>query len=140
VALNRFEPAMTPGSYKTYAVAAPRPTHWRDASCAEVDCEMYLHGWRTVVNAGSEADVYIRADHSRRHAVEALPDGRVAFTFEPGQQCFKAHQVKREIPELFVVRDGDWRWGANAQRRSPDDWVDDFRTHQDRLADRLKQG
>jgi hypothetical protein len=138
--LNRLQPAMSPQSYKTYAVAAPRATHWRDATCAEADCPMYANGWRTVVDAGSEADVYIRADRSRRHVAEVLPDGQVAFTFEAGQACFAQHRVKREIPELFVVRDGDWRWSRNAVRRTPEDWVDDFRTHQDRLADRLKQG
>ena len=40
------EPLLPSGSMKTYQMAQPLKTHWRPASCEEVDCPNYLSGWR----------------------------------------------------------------------------------------------
>jgi hypothetical protein len=134
-------PNLRPDAYKTFSVAAPRETHWRRATCEESDCEAYQNGWATTVDpeANPAAVHYIRHDCGRRFTEERLEDGRIRWTFEPGQSCFGEHRAQTR-PDLFLVRDGDWRWGANRCQLAVDDWVDTFRNHQDRLATRLQRG
>lgn len=139
----RVDPAGPVQAYKTYEVRAPRATHWRPATCAEVDCPNYLHGWRTILPAGSDLVDLVR--HSGRSYVETrAADGLVTFTFEAGQQCFAAstHQVPLDRPGLHLVRGGDWRadLGTIRQHVRPEDWVDDFATHQQQIADAVEKG
>ena len=72
------------------------------------------------------------------------PLGLTEFTFEAGQTCFVEHRVPLEREPLYVVRDGDWRGNPRGTapriHTRPDDWVDDFAEHQQRLADRFEQG
>jgi hypothetical protein len=141
----RLPPQMPATSYKTYQILQPVETHWRDATCAEAECEAYLRGWQTAVDESTELGQK-QARYIRKVAGRGFTEARVGpattFTFEPGQRCFRApHRVPLGRPEIFVVRDGDWRWGANARRHAnATDWVDDFGEHQQRLADRLAQG
>jgi hypothetical protein len=143
---NRVRPALAVSHMKTYGFASPLATHWRRATCAEVECGGYTHGWKTIVPADSEQAQYIRA-MSGRHFTEKQGDapGLAEFTFSPGQMCFRAadHRMPLERPPLFVVRDGDWRGNPTGNSRrhvSADDWVDDFRTHQDRIAQAHQRG
>ncbi len=132
---------------QSYRISAPLRTHWRPASCAEYECDAYLHGWRTVVPADSPAAEYIRHDTTRRHAETREPGGLACFTFEPGQRGFAGpahdHRVPTGRPERLTVRDGDWRGNPTGRIREhtrPEDFVDDFANHQQRLATRLAQG
>jgi hypothetical protein len=153
--LFRIEPKLPAGAMKTYAILRPTSTHFRPATCAEVDCPQYLHGWRTVVDESTDLGArqahYIRTQsgrsfHEQRDRTGVGVLGAVTFTFGPGQMCFRTadHRVPVGRPELFVVREGDWR--GNPRRTEPRvhkraaDWVDDFANHQDRLATRLGQG
>jgi hypothetical protein len=143
----RIDPRLPVGAMKTYAIVAPVTTHFRPASCAEVDCDAYRNGWTTVIDTatdlGGKQANYIRL-HAGRHFRATEIGGMVTFTFPPGQSCFRTHQVRLDRPEHFLVRDGDWR--GNPRGTSPyqhtraADWVDDFANHQQRLADRLNQG
>ena len=144
--VNRVTPALPAASMKTYQVAAPLATHWRPATCAEVGCPNYLNGWLTRVPFGSELAEEARGLRGRYHFVETREEGDAVFTFPPGQACFRAsaHQVPLERDPVFLVRGGDWRGNprgtpARAHRR-PEDWVDDFATHQQDLADRIERG
>jgi hypothetical protein len=121
----------------TYKITQPVATHWRPATCAEVDCGAWLHGWRTVVPTGSPQAAYIRADRSRHHLEEPLPGGLVEFTFGPGQTCFASdsHRVPLGRPQVFRVAptqgglvSGDVRTHSNGA-----DWVEDFSIHLDQL-------
>jgi hypothetical protein len=144
---NRLDPAMPAGSYKTYQLSAPRSTHFRPATCADVDCEAYLFGWQTTIDESTDlgrrqAD-YIR-HKSARHFIENQ-DGRLTvFTFEPGQTCFAQHQVRLERPPLFIVRGGDWRGNPRGEQpryhSRPEFWVEDFADHQAKLAEQLEKG
>lgn len=145
--LNRIMPRLPAGAMKTYAISAPTATHWRPATCAEVGCEPYTGGWRTSVDEASELGRrqahYIRKQ-SGRSFTEQREGALTIFTFEPGQACFASsgHKAPLGRPELFSVRGGDWR-GATGERRvhkRAEDWVDDFATHQQSLADRLARG
>lgn len=144
--VNRLDPALPAGAMKTYGIVAPLSTHFRAASCAGVDCEAYLNGWRTVVDTSSElgqrqAD-YIRKESGRLFTVEEPEPGQLVFVFEPGQKCFRQHRKRLDREPLYVVRDGDWRGnprGTTPRRHSgADAWVDDFASHQQTLADKLE--
>jgi hypothetical protein len=147
--LNRLAPPLPAGSMKTYQISAPRATHWRPATCAEVDCAAHVHGWRTVVDESTELGQR-QAHHVRKVAGRAYTEhrdeaGLTVFTFEAGQRCFAAdsHRLPVGRPEIYVVRGGDWRGNPRGDVRKharPADWVDDFAEHQQQLADRLAQG
>lgn len=140
----RLPPAGPPQIYETFSVKAPIATHWRPASCLEVECSAHVNGWRTTVLAGSNDEALLRqacsgtVDGHRRHFVElAQADGLVQFAFEPGQPCLavSTHVVPLERPELYVRRAGDWRAHLGEARHyaRADQWVDDFMVHQDRI-------
>lgn len=157
---NRIQPRLPASGMKTYALAAPLASHWRPATCEEVDCPSYLQGWKTIVDEATELGqrqaAYVRSEclddaqanrpavGGRRRYREAREAGLTVFTFEAGQRCFAAHQQPLEREPLYLVRGGDWRGnprGEPARRHvRPDDWVDDFAEHQQHLADRLERG
>lgn len=144
----RIVPQAPAGVYQTFQIAAPVATHWRDATCEQVDCPAYLNGWRTVIDErtdlGQAQAGYIRHDRSRKCAEQHMPDGLTAFTFERGQTCFQKHQARVERPELFVVRGGDWRGNpAGVEPRlhkNPDFWVEEFAENQDRMSTLVERG
>lgn len=144
--VNRITPKLPVHAMKTYTVAAPRATHWRAASCEEAGCRAHANGWVTVVDEatvqGQRQAHYIRRQSGRKFVEERTVAGTTRFTFEAGQTCFRPHEVPLERDPLFVVRGGDWRGATGENRRHvrAADWVDDFATHQDRLAARLAQG
>lgn len=139
----RLDPKLPVQAMKTYAVAAPKTTV--PATCVEIGCEHYLNGWRLRVE-GLPADLVHAATHSGR-TFERLEvaEGETWLVFAAGQPCFKAAEHLRSIstgPDQFGVFAGDWRARLGVIRRHtrPEDWVDDFATHQQTLADRLGQG
>jgi hypothetical protein len=139
--MHRIQPQLPVQAYKTYALRQRPAPRAREASCAEVDCPNYLHGWRTSLDPlihGAQI-AHVRADRTRKHVETRSVDGRVVFTFEAGQTCFQTHHV--EMRTLYLVRGGDWRAVTQPGRQlRSDQWVDDFGEHQQTLADRLAQG
>lgn len=144
----RATPQMPVGAMKTYQILAPRPTHWRPTSCANVDCPNHLHGWITKVDEstdlGKQQAWYIRNQSGRKFTEDRNTEpGITLFTFEAGQTCFRRHQERLDVPELFIVRGGDWRGNPTGDLRrheSADDWVEDFGENQLRLADQIEKG
>jgi hypothetical protein len=142
--LFRLDPLMPATAYKTYQVAMPLATHWRAASCAEIDCGYYLNGWQTIVPAGSELEALVRGS-GRRFTEERQPAGLIEFRFEPGQSCFResTHRLPVGRPERLFVRDGDWRdnpTGWKREHTSAEFWQEDFAEHQDRLKTAIERG
>lgn len=144
----RIEPKMPASAYKTYALRLPKQTHYRKATCQEVECDAYANGWVTKIDVttdlGQRQAKYI-ANHSGRSYTDVtridLPVRE--FMFPPGQQCFADHQVPLERDPLFIVRGGDWRGNPRGEMRShirAADWIDDFATHQQAIADAIEQG
>lgn len=143
---------MRPDEYQTYQIVAPPATHFRPATCAEIECMAYLHGWKTTVDPSSDLGAkqldYITKRSGRAFVSEKLATGLVEFTFEAGQVCFQAstHRVRLfEKPEIFVVRQGDRRLRSGAHRRftglhAAEDWRDHFANHQQGLRDVLERG
>lgn len=144
-----LEPALPPHQRQTYSILAPRPTHFRKATCAEVECPDYLHGFRATIDErtdlGQAQAHYIRRESGRGFTEEHDEQDHTVFTFHPGQVCFNAadHQLRLDRPELYVIRGGDHRGNPRGDVRrmsGPTPWVDDFGEHQQRLADKMQEG
>ena len=137
--VNRLEPALPAQHMKTYSIVAPKGTHWRKATCAEVDCTAHAKGWKTVVDEstdlGARQAAYIRNTARKGHR-ESREAGLTVFTFSAGTTCFTEHEVRTDRPEIYLVKGGDHRGNPRGDRteRTPEAWVDDFASHQDRLA------
>lgn len=144
--LSRIQPLMDAAAYKTYEVVSPLSTHFRQATCAEVDCPHYLNGWRVRVEALTPDLLHAARSSGRKHVEQSVTEGETWLVFEAGQPCFKANQHRTLVgrPPLYVVRDGDWRGNprgtkARLHQRS-DNWVEDFAEHQQKLADEIEKG
>ena len=147
--VNRPTPTLPAAAMVTYAVVTPTESHWRRASCEEVDCPNWRHGWETTIDEatvlGGQQAYYIRRQSGRRFT-EDRRGALVTFTFEPGQSCFARdqHAVPLERDPIFLVRGGDWRGNP---RHTPTkvhtravDWVDDMQTSLDRTRRRVEGG
>ena len=108
--LNRVTPVGPIQAYKTYSVRAPQSTHWRPATCEEVDCEAFLHGWVTALKTHQE-DLIDQVKRSGRAWSSLAADPfTTTFVFPPGTKCFAARSHRIQVrPEIYVVRAGDWR-------------------------------
>ena len=98
----------------------PKSTHWRRATCAEVDCPQYLMGWVTKVIVGSDMEGYVKADKTRKYKV--VNQGEInEYYFEAGQQCFRgeAGVHYKKLERGPVLRKG--RRILEADR-----WIDEF--------------
>lgn len=146
---RRFGPEL----YRTYGIVSPLATHWRAATCAEVDCANWVHGFRVTCDLRTDLGVrqarYVRDTAWERkqpfqHAW--TEQGRViTFIFQAGQPCFTSHRLPVGRPALFIARNGDHRGAGRRtldRRRydRPDQWVDDFATHQDKLSTAARRG
>lgn len=131
---------------QTFSIKAPVATHFRDATCEEVECPYLVHGWRTAVDESSSLGQgqahYIRTSSGRRFTEGRNEHGQTVFTFAPGQTCFAQHKVPLHRPELFLVRGGDLTRSTGEVRRhaNGEDWADDLLTHQQKIADTLEKG
>lgn len=134
--LYRPDPVGPASAYKTYSIVAPLDSHWRPATCEEIGCLAHHNGFRTAVDEatvlGQRQAEYIRQRAARPFS-EAREGHLTVFEFPPGTPCFTQHQTRRSRPPLYIVRPGDWRGSGSARALRADQWVDDFRSHQERL-------
>jgi hypothetical protein len=143
----RVKPKAPAQYFKTYAIHSPIATHYRTASCKEVECQHNLKGWVTKLDGstalGASTANWIRMHSGRRYTYEQQ-GVMVTFTFPPGQKCFIEHKVSLQRPELFVVQGGDWRGNPMSlteyKHRNAEDWVEDFAIHQDKVATAHQRG
>ena len=139
--VNRITPNLPVGAFKTYEIRIPQETHFRPGTCEEAECSMYLNGWLSKIDESTELGQkqahYIRKQSGRKFTETRNEVGLTEFTFEPGQSCFSQHKVRLDKPELYVVRDGDWRGSRGIIRKHSraSDWVEDFQENQQRLID-----
>lgn len=144
--MGRPDPKMGAESYKSYEIRVPEGD-WRRATCGEIDCPDYLNGWRTRIEGLPPEYVHAARTSGRKYAELHIAEGETWLVYEAGQPCFRTtdHRIRRlEKPELFLVRDGDWRGNPRGTRarlhQRPADWQDDFATHQQGLADAIQEG
>lgn len=145
VLLNRIQPALGPEAYKSYSWRQPLETHFRRVRCADVQCADFTRGWVTVVDTATDLGQrqfdYLSHDKSRRWHMEKTGTSLVSFTYPPGNEGFDSakHEHYRPIgyEPIMLVHGGDFRGNPRGTRpvvMRPQDWIDDFATHQDRLA------
>lgn len=124
-------------THKAYSISAPLATHWRKATCQEIDCKHYREGW-TFNKAHLNAELWraIETAQPRRRYREVEHAGQTYLVFYPGQSCFATHKVRIEREELFFVTPNATGLivPAARQHKNWDDWQDDFASHQDRIA------
>jgi hypothetical protein len=146
--LNRPEPLMGPGNYKTYSLSSPPRTHFRPAPCEEYHCEDWRFGFITTCDLSTDigqkmADI-IRHDKTRSPREIRTGLYEVKFDFPPGTRCWKwkTHKVPVGRPPILRVRGGDWRASTGLIRRHTriEFWVEDFAEHQDKLAAIAQRG
>lgn len=141
--INRIDPNMPVQAYQTYSITSPRDTSVR-AACEQTGCLAWRHGWESTVDEttdlGKGQAIYIRSQSGRTFREQRTAAGLTVFRFESGQRCFAEHFTR---PEIYAVRDGDWRGNPTGRTRThqrPADWVEDFGEHQLRLVDQQKEG
>lgn len=144
--INRPMPLLPPEKRKTFSILMPTETHWRKATCKEVDCPRYLSGWKAQVEVMTPQQIHSIKQGGWRYRVLQVKPGETWWLFEAGQSCFQAadHRIQLGKPELFVVRDGDWRGNPRrtptVRHKRPEFWVEQFSEHQDKLAKAREQG
>jgi len=141
--INRPVPRLGPEYFRTYAILRPRATHFRKASCAEVNCPNRERGWKTVVDVsttlGQGQANYVRLKSGLSFTVSQAGD-IVTFVFYPGQNCFSEHMVPLDREPNFRKLDGDWRgYRSEPVVMRASDWLDDFGTHQERLVEQRRR-
>lgn len=140
--LNRPRLHLPPAAMQTYAAVAPLASHWRPASCEEVDCQAWRNGWVTRVPAGSELAEEARSLRGTYHFTETREGGEAVFTFPPGQPCFRAgeHRVPLERDPVFLVRAGvpGIPLGTRRVHTRPEHWVEDMQESLDRTRRRVE--
>lgn len=139
---------MAPDRYKSFQIVSPKSTHFRPATCHEVDCVSFQRGWRQIIDIktidGQKTAYWIRM-HSQRHfTVERTQtEGVLAFVFPPGQRCFVQHEVRLERPEVFLTRHGNPLMPIHRtepQQYRPDQWVDQFASLTDKIQTERNKG
>lgn len=141
--INRIDPLHPVQAYQTYSITQPADVLVK-AACEQVGCEAWAHGWESVIDEttplGRSQAAYIRTQSGRTFREQKTAAGLTAFRFEARQRCFAEHKTR---PELYAVRDGDWRGnptGKQRQHTRPIDWVEDFGENQQRIADQQQKG
>lgn len=141
--VNRLDPAMPVSAYQTYEVRAPRDVQQRSA-CEQANCQAWRYGWESVIDEstllGQGQAAYIRTQSGRTFREQRNDAGLTVFRFEAHQRCFADHGTR---PELYLVRDGDWRGnptGRQRQHTRAQDWVEDFGEHLQQIADQQQKG
>lgn len=123
----------------SFQAAAPLATHWRAATCQEVDCEAYLLGFKLVLDekfhAGS-IDALRTLKHGRHFEERHETEGWIEFHFPPGQQCFKRHITGAgRDPIMLHGINGNVRRHVRAL-----DWHEDMNETSYQIAELWKRG
>lgn len=145
----RMSPAGRPQDYQTFQIHTPRgPEFMRPATCEEFGCVNWLNGWATALDPHAQPNLVDALKSSGRpyREVSESPT-RTVYYFPPGTTCFQASQhripTRPDIPERFIVRDGDWRGNPTGRTRvhvRPEDWVEEFQETTAAVQARIDQG
>lgn len=115
---------------RTFQIDQPLETHFRRATCQEVNCKAYANGWKMGFDLTDPEKVAaaraIRDKSGRTFTVE-LADNKVIMTFPAGQRCFVTHRVSLEREPIYIVRGGDFRGNPRRERtvhKTADSFVD----------------
>jgi hypothetical protein len=123
----RLPPQGPVQAYQTFSVRS-RPDRAVRTVCEQVACPAWRDGWESVIDEGTGLGkaqaAYIRSQSGRTFREMRTEAGLTVFRFESGQRCFADHKTR---PELYLVRDGDFRGNPTGRVRRherPQDWVE----------------
>jgi hypothetical protein len=140
---NRLPPQGPVQAYQTFTVRS-RPDRQLKTACERANCEAWRSGWESVIDESTELGkrqaVYIRLHAGRMFKEQRTAAGLTVFRFESGQRCFAEHQSR---PELYLVRDGDFRGNPTGRRRvhtRAADWVEHMQEQFGRFNDDRSRG
>lgn len=138
----RIAPVGNPDEYSTFSIHTPLSTHWRKATCKEINCPYYLNGWGLRIEHNDAAVVYAAEHSGRKFTRKEVAPGENYLVFEAGQSCFQEenHRKKLERDEFYILRRGDWRKSEDAHKLSPTSWLDTFGENQEKLRDAVEKG
>lgn len=139
----RTRPVGPASAYRTYAILQPTDTREREA-CPDAGCLAYRYGWESTFDESTELGKaqagYVRRQSGRDFTEHRTEAGLTVFRFPPYQRCFAEHFTH---PQIFRVRDGDWRGNPTGRRRDhqqPADWVEDSGEHLLAVAEQIERG
>ncbi len=156
--VNRPTPKMPTQVYKTFRVASPVATHFRQATCQEFECTAFNNGWTYIKEELEKENLLYAVTHAgKRYKEMVVPvpiqtengwmfgPEKLCLVFEPGQVCFQArtHRLPIGRPEFYFVGRGDYRSftpRAAQQFNRPDDWLDSFQNHMDKIKTEIQKG
>lgn len=135
---NRLAPPVPTQNYQTFAVRSPLQTHFRSATCAEVGCADYENGWSLRLEGLPPELVHAAKTSGRKYREARIAEGETYLLFDAGQPCFResTHVKSLDRPEFFFIGRGDHRSFSTRKALkvdSPDEFVDRFASHLDRL-------
>lgn len=130
-------------AYQTFTVRS-RPDRTIKTVCEDVACEAWRKGWESAIDErtdlGQAQAAYIRTQSGRTFRELRTEAGLTVFRFEAGQRCFADHQTR---PELYLVRDGDFRGnptGRQRQHARAADWVEHMQEEFGRFSEDRRRG
>lgn len=136
---------------RTFQIDQPLETHFRRATCQEVECKAYAFGWKMGFDLTDPDKVAaaraIRDKSGRTFTVELVdalgPNPKVILTFAAGQRCFQTHRVPLEREPFYIVRGGDFRGNPRRERtvhRTADSFVDRWDNELSAVKEVLERG
>lgn len=136
--LIRAQPRFADGD--KYKIDRPLATHWRVASCEEVECQNYLNGFILPIDESSDLGqrqaAYLRNSQTR-HFTERHGDGGITlFVFERGTRCFAVHKLPRDEPPNFL----QIRPMQGVQRQPFVEWAERYNDQAERINVRIRSG
>lgn len=143
--MNRLPPQGKVQDYKTYQIVSPLSTHWRKATCAEVNCPNYLKGWKLRVEGLPPEMLYAAKTSGRSFTELDVNESEHWLVFKPGQSCFRAaeHRALLDKQEIFIARDGDFRGnptGSVRRHTRAEFWLEDMQENLGRLHELHERG
>ena len=88
-----------------WRIETPRSSHYRTASCAEVNCPNYYKGFYIVLPTTMIVQIIAIRESRMQYTEEEMEGGLIRFVFAPGQECFEGqagnHQSNLEREPIF---------------------------------------
>lgn len=139
---RQFAPKGNPNEYSTFSIHTPLNTHWRKATCSEVNCPQYLNGWGLRVESHDATIVYAAEHSGRKFYRKEVSPGETWLVFEAGQPCFQEanHRKKLDREEFYLLRRGDFRSYGEPYKLSASSWSDSFGENQENLYAATQKG
>lgn len=140
--LNRPAPGLPVEAMRTHHILAPLSSHWRKATCEEIDCPEFRKGYGIPLKSLDDEDLglirrFVETYRIRCSRVE-VENGEWHLWVEAGQRCLRAstHRLRLDREEHFLTRNGDWRGSDGADPlvfSGADAWADHLQTCLDNI-------